>query len=516
MGMMDSLKTQCAKSLTLLRLQMQLRASLESEREAAVKELGATRYPEVLDTLIRMASDKAPNVRRVTATSLGQIGDPRALQALLMLLRDSKQGVKKAALLALGEIGNESAVDPLVDALRDLDPDMRRSAADALVKIGPKSLEPLLKLLDEREEFIRREAIRALGLLGQAEAITPLVNLLRTREADRSHVAKALMELGWQPSAPEDRILFSFARGKFDEPVAEGRSAVSPLIAALSEKSVDVRKSSARALGEIGDARAVEPLIAALSDPSSVVREAAARALGNLGDTRAIEPLSAALADEEHHVRPVAAKSLGQIGDLRAIDALAAALMDKRPMLRKSAAEALVKLGPEAMGPLLEALHDPENHTRIVAVEALGQLGDPRAVGPLSMALKDKEDVVRKEAVRALVNIRDPFIMDPLMGALHDASLEVRQEAIRALGNIGDPFTVQALLPLVQDRELIELALESLIKILKATVSEIVPEDMRALHQLTVDCPDQAQFAEEYAALRQLVQAELTRRGITV
>src|SRR5450759_2332909 len=51
--------------------------------------------------------------------------------------------------------------------------------------------------------------------------------------------------------------------------------AVEPLIAALKDESWGVRRAAAEALGQIGDARAAEPLIAALKDPYADVRNAA-------------------------------------------------------------------------------------------------------------------------------------------------------------------------------------------------------------------------------------------------
>ena len=59
--------------------------------------------------------------------------------------------------------------------------------------------------------------------------------------------------------------------------------AVEPLIAALKDSELYVRLGGAKALGEIGDARAVESLSAALQDSASDVRKNAAAALGKIG-----------------------------------------------------------------------------------------------------------------------------------------------------------------------------------------------------------------------------------------
>ena len=58
--------------------------------------------------------------------------------------------------------------------------------------------------------------------------------------------------------------------------------AVEPLIAALKDESEVVRWSAARTLGELGNARAVEPLKELLGDEDAAVRTAAAEALKRL------------------------------------------------------------------------------------------------------------------------------------------------------------------------------------------------------------------------------------------
>src|SRR5665811_1513121 len=68
------------------------------------------------------------------------------------------------------------------------------------------------------------------------------------------------------------------------------------LIKALGyRRDPDVRYAAVEALRALGDAWAVEPLIGALADPEVYVRRAAASALGAVGDARAGELSSAAL-----------------------------------------------------------------------------------------------------------------------------------------------------------------------------------------------------------------------------
>jgi HEAT repeat protein len=87
---------------------------------------------------------------------------------------------------------------------------------------------------------------------------------------------------------------------------------VPPLVAVLGDKDADVRASAALALGRIGDARAVPLLIDVFKyqDPDNWVRQNAAEALGAIGDARAVAPLIAALGEGSLGVRKAAARGL--------------------------------------------------------------------------------------------------------------------------------------------------------------------------------------------------------------
>jgi HEAT repeat protein len=121
------------------------------------------------------------------------------------------------------------------------------------------------------------------------------------------------------------------------------RRNVKSLIKALNyEKSVDIRREAARALGKIGEAQAVEPLSAALKDGKYSVREMAAWGLGAIGDARAVEPLITALEDRDEDVRRHVLEALGAIGDSRAVGPLIYALRIRPIRERMQIASVLV------------------------------------------------------------------------------------------------------------------------------------------------------------------------------
>jgi HEAT repeat protein len=201
-----------------------------------------------------------------------------------------------------------------------------RLPVDVLAKAGKPAVKPLIADLSADDPLVRRQAVDALGRIGDRRAVVPLIETLRDGDSlVRGHAVEAL--------------------GRLKDP-----RAVAPLIVILrsKEQPPHVRMSAAEALGTIGDPSAVEPLILALLDAYWGVRSRAAQALGRLKDPRAVAPLIGALQDKESAVRANAAQTLGELNDRRAVKPLTAALQDPDRDVRNRADLALRRLAGTA------------------------------------------------------------------------------------------------------------------------------------------------------------------------
>jgi HEAT repeat protein len=114
----------------------------------------------------------------------------------------------------------------------------------------------------------------------------------------------------------------------------------------------------AKALGNLGDSRAVEPLIEALGDRHVLVRRSAAQALGSLRDPRAVDALVKTLEKDSFLVQRAAAEALGEIGDPKAIDSLIDALGSDDSYIQYGASNALTRMGEVAVPKLVKKLSD--------------------------------------------------------------------------------------------------------------------------------------------------------------
>jgi HEAT repeat protein len=269
----------------------------------------------------------------------------------------------------------------------------------------------LIRLLSHRDPDVQYEAAGALGEIGDARAVEPLVTAMKNEE-------------------------FSGVRWKAAEALSRiGSPAVGGLIGALQHKDDDVRWKAAIALGEIGDPRAVEPLIALLGDEDRFVKGRAAHALGQIGEA-AIDPLIRALRKGDGNLRWGSAIALGKIRDKRAIEPLIRALADKYGNVRTEAATALAGIGKPALVPLLQFLKFSDRPARLEVVTALGELKDMDAIQPLIQMLENADEEERKAIADALDAILIPSV-EPLVRRLRDGNAHI-QEKTRSGSNDGE------------------------------------------------------------------------------
>ncbi len=85
-----------------------------------------------LDKLASMAGDESPAVRQLVATILSQNAEPKWTDTLIKLVQDKDPEVARQAAPGLGKIGEPSARGPLVTALKTADKDSRNKFLEAL------------------------------------------------------------------------------------------------------------------------------------------------------------------------------------------------------------------------------------------------------------------------------------------------------------------------------------------------------------------------------------------------
>jgi HEAT repeat protein len=300
----------------------------ESDRQRATKlisRMGAAAV-EPLVTFVRDRS-RSPESRAVAAEALGIIGDAKAAPSLIELLRDENASVRSRAAEACGRLG-EPAVEALLQAATSSPPEIRASAVDALgLTSSARAVDRIIEALKDSSAIVRAAAVRALGASQNGRAVEPLMAIVRDESSTlRSQASAALGRLGdvaiaalisaLRDAHPSVRSLAAEALGDIGS-----REAVSALIELVKTdqsgarlealEALSKRKKAIAVLAQFRDPRARDALITALNDANEEVREIAAASLGDVGEQKDL-PLLERLADRDQSadVRDAAVKSI--------------------------------------------------------------------------------------------------------------------------------------------------------------------------------------------------------------
>ena len=230
-------------------------------------------------------------------------------------------------------------------------------------------IESLIRSLEDEDWRVCGDAVAALGEIGDARAVEPLIKVLsRSLPVKRSGMPIRIKPAGGKKVVGRDVVVV---------PDVEHE----PLIHTHGDEDKNVCLAAADVLIGIGEP-AVEPLIKALGDEDKNVRQAVAYMLGRIGDEGAVEPLEKATDDEDMNVRLAAVRALGVIGAGRAAFCLASATKDMDGGVRRSAVIALgeifdrIRFKRYIIAVLTKATEDENKKVRSAAASTLGRIGE--------------------------------------------------------------------------------------------------------------------------------------------
>ena len=213
---------------------------------------------------------------------------------------------RRDALMRLGSMRLAAASRAALPALQDTEPIIRATAAKAVLSIGSEeSAAQLLPLLNDKDEFVRREAAYALGLTRSRSATSALSERLLNDKEDGVRAAAAIA-LGHIADEAAIVALVGTLAPELSAPEKKKKK---------GEPNVFVQRAAAAALGQIKSRAGTAALIAALNNeklPSDVRREAA-RSLGLIGDPTAAPALRSATTAADPYLSSIAQAALQKI-----------------------------------------------------------------------------------------------------------------------------------------------------------------------------------------------------------
>lgn len=182
-------------------------------------------------------------------------------------------------------------------------------------------------------------------------------------------------------------------------------------------------------------------------------RIAACANLAYFEDDKVARALTAALDDEDYDVRMSAARALADINRAPPIDVLVDKLDINSGFRSKALSNLFRDLGQPAVAELMHVAsraHLPEQ-LRILAISALGRIGDLAAVEALVQLAHDPSLEVRATVFRALAMLSHPSASEVLAEGLRDPAWEVRTQAAVCAGRIGAVGVIPMLMRLLND-----------------------------------------------------------------
>jgi len=247
------------------------RTSWDALREAVVKALVSLKGKVVVWRLMdHLAEESDGQVRKSLAEVLIRQGTS-ALPVLIEYLEDERWFVVRNAVAILGEIRRDEATDALKLALAHRDVRVRRETIRALTRIGgTNAIGILLKTVAGDDPEMGRQALLSLGAMKVTSAVPTLINLVRSMNnspktvSTKKDAIKALGDIG-------------------------SAEATTALIEILQKRSFwrrsitdEVRACAAQALAAIGGDDAINVLEQVVDDKAEDVARSAARALKHL------------------------------------------------------------------------------------------------------------------------------------------------------------------------------------------------------------------------------------------
>lgn len=462
----------------------QLEEGSDAVRERAVEILGRLGAHEAVPTIVDLLRAGGDHLYRKAIDALIAIGEPSidalipllgeegdeyegaiaalsgighvAQEPLLEVLSDNDARIRMGAAMALKRLGwvptgteevaylialqhwqevsgfGKSAIEHLVARLSDPDADVQTGAAAALALIGSHAVPPLIPLLGKAE--LQELVGSTLAEIGEP-AIEPLITALGEDDVSQA-AAEVLIRIG-EPAAAA--LVPMLGRADIGEVVvvtlmAMGDQPIVHLIKALGDTDAQIRQIAGGLLICIGDT-VITPLVGALGHPNDSLRLGAIETLARIGKP-AIPALVGALVDEHYNVRLGAAEILGRAGwEPKTEEEVIRHLIAKEQWI------SVAEVGAGAVGPLIQALDDPDCEIQMGAARALALIGEP-AVSELIWALSDDRVDEQRKVVEALKMIGEPAV-EPLIDALQDRDWQIRLGSARALIAIGDPAIEQ-------------------------------------------------------------------------
>jgi HEAT repeat protein/cyclophilin family peptidyl-prolyl cis-trans isomerase len=416
---------------------------------ASADALGTFAAQMVQSPALAQPPDEGDDVRRDTATAACRL----AIEALVRLkaypqlaaavLDASGQPRVRwwPVAFALQRLEDKRALPALLTLARDQNPYTRAFAVKGLAALKDRSaMAVLMPLLSSGERNVLIETIRALGRIGDAAAVEPLLRLIGDAATD-----------------PHVRLETVGALAGFHQP-AIGDA----LIDVLADPSPSIRAAALKSLAAFDPENFITVLSGLDPDPHWNVRAALATVLGTLPPENGLPRLESMMNDADQRVIPFAIAALVKLKTPTTAALLLERLKADDPVVRAAAAAGIGELKPaNGAAALADAYRfgqrDAMYGARAAVLAAIAKYGAAAATPVLREAFADKDWAVRVRAAMLLKQL-DPSAAADADGRIRPAPTTVAPDVYAAARLVSPPVSTQVYLDTDRGTIQIELA----------------------------------------------------------
>ena len=392
--------------------------------------------------LVAQQGDLKQRIRAVR--DLGKSGS-ESITKLAPYVSDPEPEVRIEAVKALGNIGTARSLDPLIAATTDNDPEVQIRATDGLVNFySPGYIQRGLSASLKRAG----NAVRAKFSDNNDLVIPAYVQV-------RPEVVAAIGKLARGGMSMDSRANAARAIG-----ILRGRAALEDLYSALRSKNDQVMYESIVAIQKIRDESAGSRLIFLLRDLNDRVQGAAIETVGLLRTKESVPVLHDLVKNARNEkARRASLSALAMIADPSSKPLFTQYLADKDDALRAAAAEGYARLKDRADLPVVSKYFDGEAKMNprlsfAFASVALGR-NDFGEFSPLRYLVNTLNSAAyRGVAQPFLLELsRDPGVRRTLYNALNGATRDEKIYLGQVFAQVGDKETLRYLEAMATDSD---------------------------------------------------------------
>lgn len=397
-----------------------------------------------ISDLIHIAKLKRSGINPAIAAKMGNLNCPEVLEAFLDMLRSGNVVLQNNAVRILADLSNPHTIEPMLRLLGSEDAILERKVIKTLSKIAADSkthqVQVIRSILSHfkptESEFKLYSIVEAIGRIHHPKTLPFIEKCLKHKlPRVRANAVEALCRF----ELPKEELVRLAAPLLHDE----NNRVVANCVAALWGTSVQPK------IKETVD-RCVE-------SPEKWHRASIAFALGETNVGEAVPYIIRLMKDSDGDVRRNAIKALKKMDSREAIGRLVEFVHDDDYEVRVHVVEQIGRSQIDAYNDVLHLLMiDAEQAPRLLAtvILSLGHMGLAENIPTISYYLNDRDDRIRANAVEALQLINDPKVMSLIQLSLSDNDSRVRSNAAKALWFFGELRAVDTVRTMMQGGQL--------------------------------------------------------------